>query len=178
MTCEMEHDKCRRTVNYITAGQNLAIFGSKPNFRPIEEAIEQSVQNWYDEYKLVPNLQEVEKLGSSGTNFMKIGHWCQLVQAKANRVGCSIVQFTDEDGWKQILIGCNYSAGNMRGYPIYSFGAPASLCTTGRNPKYPGLCSEKEDYFKHINGNLYYNNKAVVSPAVNLWLKNGKKIVD
>lgn len=103
----MEHDSCRNTARYRTAGQNLAIFGSKPNARPIKEAITKSMQSWYDEFKDVPSLQEVEKLGSSRAR-KPIGHWTQLVQSKAHRIGCSVVQFTDQDDWKQILIGCNY----------------------------------------------------------------------
>lgn len=107
LNCEMEHDECRNTAKYKIAGQNLAIFGSKPNFRPIKEAIQESIQSWYDEYKDVPSLREVEKLGSSRAK-KPIGHWTQLVQSKVNRIGCSAVQFTDRRGWKQILIGCNY----------------------------------------------------------------------
>lgn len=62
-------------------------------------------------------------------------------------------------------------------YPIFNFGPPASHCKTGKHPKYPGLCSEKEDLSKHKNANLYFDNTALELPAVlKLWLKNGKKI--
>lgn len=178
------------------------MFGSKPNHRPIKETIQQSAQSWYDEYKNVPSLEEVKKLGSSGVNFRSIGHWSQLVQSKAHRIGCSVVQFTDPEGWKQTLIGCNYrlffniiywfiksmqlqliniikfnySAGNTIGNPIFTFGPPASLCKTGKNPKYPGLCNPKEDVSQHKNGVWYFNNNAPQSPIVRQWLKNGKKI--
>lgn len=176
LNCKMEHDACRRTAKYKTAGQNLALFGSKPNFRPIEEAIKGAVEGWYNEFIDVPHIKEVEKMGSSGADFSKIGHWVQLVQAKANRIGCSIVQYTDQDGWKQTLIGCNYSAGNLVGTPIYRFGTPASLCKSGKNSKYPGLCSENEDYAQHEHGDWYFDNNAAESPVVKQWLANGKKL--
>lgn len=176
LSCKMEHDECRRTEKYKTAGQNLALAGSKPNFRPIKEAIKGAVKGWYDEFKDVESVKEVEELGSSGSDFSKIGHWNQLVQAYADRIGCSIVQFTDQNGWKQTLIGCNYSAGNLMGSPMFTFGAPASLCKMGKNRKYPGLCSESEDYSKHENGKWYFDNNASKSPVVKAWLKNGKRL--
>lgn len=107
LSCKMEHDKCRNTARYTTAGQNLAIFGSKPDAKPIKEAIQEAVQMWYDEFKFVPSFQVVEKLGSVRAS-KPIGHWTQLVQSKADRIGCSVVQFTDRNGWQQVLIGCNY----------------------------------------------------------------------
>lgn len=107
MSCQMEHDSCRNTASFLHAGQNLAIFGSKPNAKPIKDSITKAIQMWYDEYKDVPSLQEVEKLGSSRAR-KPIGHWTQLVQSKAHRIGCSVVRFTDQKGWKQVLIGCNY----------------------------------------------------------------------
>lgn len=176
LKCEMEHDTCRRTAKYKIAGQNLALFGSKPNFKPIEDAIKGAVEGWYNEYKDVPNIREVERMGSSGADFSKIGHWVQLVQAKAHRIGCSIVKYTDEDNWKQVLIGCNYNAGNLVDQKIFQFGEPASLCKSGKNRKYPGLCSAKEDYSKHENGDWYFDNNAAESPVVKAWLQNGKKL--
>lgn len=112
----MEHDACRNTARYKTAGQNLAIFWSKPNAKPIKEAIQQAIQNWYDEYKDVPSLQEVEKLGSTRPK-KPIGHWTQVVQSKAHRIGCSVVQFTNNKGWQTVLVGCNYRLLSL--LPIY-----------------------------------------------------------
>lgn len=103
----MKHDKCRNTARYLTAGQNLAIFGSKPNAKPIEDAIHDAVQNWYAEFKDCSSLNEVKKLGSTRVT-KPIGHWTQLVQSKAHRIGCSVIQFIDRRGWKQVLVGCNY----------------------------------------------------------------------
>lgn len=172
----MEHDACRNTAKYKTAGQNLAKLGSKPNHRPLKEAIESGITMWYNEYKDVPSLAEVKKIGSSGGDFFKIGHWNQFMQSRAHRIGCSVVQYTDRSGWKQTLVGCNYSAGNLKKHPMYAIGAPASLCKTGKNPKYPGLCSPKEDYLQHQNADSYFNKKAKESPVVKEWLRMGKKL--
>lgn len=172
----MKHDKCRNTARYKTAGQNLALFMSSPNHRPIKDTITEAITMWYNEYKYVPNLKEVNKLGSSGGSFSKIGHWNQLMQSKANRIGCSVVQFT-KTGWKQPLIGCNYSAGNLRQKQMYTIGEPASLCKTGRHSKYPGLCSMNENYLLHKNADWYFNKNAAVSPVVQEWLRMGKKLI-
>lgn len=84
-------------------------------------------------------------------------------------------------------------------YPIFTFGAPASRCKTGKNPKYPGkfdrlkcnkfvilsvfftfvilgLCNPNEDFSQHENGDWYFDNKAQQSPVVKEWLKNGKRM--
>lgn len=108
LSCKMEHDGCRKTEKYLVAGQNLAMVASKPDFTPVEKVIQQSVQMWYAEYKDVLDLKEVDKLGSSHSKWNLIGHWTQFVQSKAHRIGCSVVEFTDRDGWKRTLVGCNY----------------------------------------------------------------------
>lgn len=56
-----------------------------------------------------------------------------------------MVKYTKEGGWKTSLISCDYSSGNIVNFLVYSGGKAASKCTTGINPKYPGLCSEKEN---------------------------------
>lgn len=74
------------------------------------------------------------------------------------------------------MIGCNYNAGNLGGFPIFTFGAPASLCKAGANSKYPGLCDPNEDFSQHENGKIYFKKNASESPVVKQWLKNGKKL--
>lgn len=174
LTCRLEHDSCQKTAKYKLAGQNIALLRSAGKIQ-VEEAIQKSTKLWHDEYKNVPSLNEIHKLGSSSAT-QPIGHWTQLIQSKADRIGCSVVEFVDEEGWESTLIGCNYSAGSVVDYPIFMFGAPGSKCKTGINSKYPGLCSPAEDFSKHRYGKLYFDNKALPSPVLEQWLKNGKKL--
>lgn len=176
LDCEIQHDQCHKTEKYKKPGQNLGAFCSNSRNGPsIGKSIREVVQDWYDEYKHVPNLDEVESLGSSRAR-KPIGHWSQFVQSKSQRIGCSVVKFTNDDKNNCIVIGCNYSAGNLAGYPIFSFGTPASLCKTGANQQYPGLCSPNEDFSQHKNGDVYFENNAPDSPVVKQWLENGKKL--
>lgn len=170
----MAHDQCRRTSKYKIAGQNLAYSCGYPTSKPIAVAVNESIRGWFDEYKDVPSISEVHELGSSHAR-KPIGHFTQFVQSKADRVGCSIVKYNDQD-FKCILIACNYNAGNLMEHPIYNIGAPASQCKTGRNPQYPGLCSDNENYAQHENGEIYFNEAATSSPAVAKWLSNGKRL--
>lgn len=170
----MAHDKCRNTANYKIAGQNLYESCAFPNSPSIADGVNKAMEGWFNEYKDVPNINEVRSLGSSRAR-KPIGHWTQFVQSKADRVGCSVVKYNDQSDWKCILVACNYNAGNLMQKPIYNIGAPASQCQTGNNPKYPGLCSENENFAQHENGELYFQN-AGPSPVVAQWMNNGKKL--
>lgn len=95
--CKRHRDVCRITAKFKNVGQNVAKFGSKQNHSEIKEAIQWAMQIWYNQ------IEEVEKL-----KWSQLGRWAQLVQSNAHRIGCSVVQYTDRQGWKQTLIGCNY----------------------------------------------------------------------
>lgn len=170
LNCHFAHDGCRDTAGYKMAGQNLGL--TCGNYAlSVKERIEDHTQRWYDEHKILTDLEEVKRLGKTQTQ--GIGHWTQLVQSKANRIGCSAIKFTRANC---IMVGCNYNAGNLWGFPIFTFGAPASLCQTGANPKYPGLCNSNEDFSQHDNGKIYFRRNAPESPVVKQWVKNGKKL--
>lgn len=179
MQCKMAHDKCRNTAKYKFAGQNLYYSCSNPNnqyaSKSIAHAVNESMELWYDEYKDVPNISEVRSFDSSGAT-KKIGHFTQLVFSLADRVGCSVVKYNDEKDWNCVLVACNYNVGNVVGDPLYNIGAPASQCKTGRNSKYPGLCSENENVTEHEYGEFYFDQNASSSPVVAQWLKNGKQL--
>lgn len=169
----MEHDKCRRTSKFPTAGQNLSGGASKPDYKDDKEAIKEAIKGWYDEYKNVNDLNDVKKF--EGENLMKMGHWSQLVWSYANRIGCSLIKYEDDEGWKNSLIGCNYSSGNMMGSPIYKIGDAASDCKSGKDEKYEGLCSTDEDYSQHDDGSTFVDKDAKPSPVVEQWVNDGKK---
>lgn len=78
-----------------------------------------------------------------------VGHFTQWVQDKAEAVGCAAITSTMTYNGKEygaFLLTCNYSWGNLLGSPVYVAGETASKCTTGTDKKYPGLCSEDEDF--------------------------------
>lgn len=168
----MEHDACRDTAKYKTVGQNLAMYFRSPLLKlSVIDHMKELMKDWYDEYRLVKNLDEVNSLGSSGSS--GIYHWAQFVQSKADRIGCSAVRMSEPHG---VLFGCNYNVGNVGGFPIFTFGEPASLCKSGRHLQYEGLCHPSEDVSQRKNGNIYFKSDAPESPVVKQWLKNGKKL--
>lgn len=79
----------------------------------------------------------------------EIGHFCTMVIDESHAVGCASTKYiTKVDGqdWKAYLTVCNYARVPVIGSTIYKSGKTASACKTGPNTKYPGLCSEKEEY--------------------------------
>lgn len=75
-----------------------------------------------------------------------VGHFTQVIKDDSFKVGCSIAKYSEPSGGKKSLMACNYGVGNLQDNPIYQEGETASGCTSGMNPKYTGLCSEKEIY--------------------------------
>lgn len=74
----------------------------------------------------------------------RIGHFTVMVADKNNRLGCAVARYTQAGVQKTYLAACVYSYTNLSGLPIYRKGPVASQCVTGRNPKYPALCSVNE----------------------------------
>lgn len=176
--CQLIDDKCRRTFNYKTVGQNIHVICEKPKHISIGASVNEAITTWFSQYENVTDSEAVQKFDSTTTH--SIHHFTQLVQSKADRIGCSIVRYNRrrkglfKKPYKCILIVCNYSAGNLKGFPTYKIGAPTSQCQSGGNPDYPGLCSPREDYTTHENAEFYFTNAA--SPIVPKWVKNNKEI--
>lgn len=78
-------------------------------------------------------------------------------------VGCAGVKYTDAAGKEANLI-CNFGYGNLAGNYVYQSGPPGSKCKTGTNPKYTGLCSEKEDYSDSILKRSGWDLKKIPGP--------------
>lgn len=108
----MNHDQCRRTPKFKAAGQNLYMTMNNPDYGDVKQAIRNAVKAWFDENKKMSDKSEINKF--TGKNLMATGHFTQLVWASANRIGCSIMKYVGNN-WHTILIGCNYSCGNMMG---------------------------------------------------------------
>lgn len=85
-----------------------------------------------------------------------IGHFTVMVAERNTHVGCAASEYTKSNGFQYFLIACNYATTNMMEFPIYkSCGSSAQDCKSGKNSKYPNLCSPNEKY------------------EVNKWIKNG-----
>ncbi|XP_075157841.1 venom allergen-1-like [Haematobia irritans] len=138
--CKMAHDKCRNTDSFQFAGQNLAYktYGGTPNYQNLLKA---TMNMWYDEV-LNSNMNFINSYPSGGAG---IGHFTVMVNENNIRVGCAAATYGKSK--MQFLIACNYARTNVAGMPIYtSCDTPASSCTSGKNSKYPNLCSTSESY--------------------------------
>lgn len=85
-------------------GQNLGLSCRQwPYKLSIKAAIQDAIQGWYDEYKMVPILEEVKRKGSSQRK--GIGHWTQFVQSKVDCIDCSVVQYIEQEHFNCIMTG-------------------------------------------------------------------------
>ena len=80
----------------------------------------------------------------------QIGHFCQLVRDISDAIGCASTKYiTKANGksWNAVKTTCNYAQIiPYIGRKVYLSGPTASMCKTGTNGRYPGLCSENETY--------------------------------
>ncbi|XP_055308103.1 venom allergen 3-like [Sitodiplosis mosellana] len=148
LQCEMKHDQCRRTKHFVYAGQNLASGCQSPTYGDLHAAIEGTMKSWYDEYSNLP-AQWLNSYGNGPQPQGQVGHFTQVVRDKAFAMGCAIVKSISHDGglWNCYYIACNYATTNMIGAPVYEIGEMGKKCRSGMNSNYPGLCSEREDYY-------------------------------
>lgn len=174
MQCQVSNDECRRTARYKVVGQNLHQYCSNPA-TPIDDVIWQGVNNWFDQYVNIKSLDEVHRLGSTRAP-KSILSFTQMVQSKANRIGCSVIQHRDNRNQNCVLIGCNYNVGNLVGYPLYKIGPNGSQCRRGINPRYPGLCSPEENYETHDFADVFFNHTAWPSPVAEQWVRSGRRL--
>lgn len=71
-----------------------------------------------------------------------------MIVDRITHVGCAIMRFTRPD-YPHVYVYnvvCNYSSVYALGAPLYKTGYPAFACKTGRNPRFPALCSEREQF--------------------------------
>lgn len=175
MNCGQNPSECAKTEKYIRTGSQISYICGSPYGPAIRLAISKAIRGWYNQYQNVSSLQEVNS-SSGGDETVAFSAWAQLVQSKADRMGCSVIRLP-KTHWECAVISCVYGAGNLKTYPVFTFGEPASLCKTGENSIYPGLCSPNEDFSQQENGEIYFgDNNAPESPVVKQWLENGKKL--
>uniref|UniRef100_A0A1Q3FTQ4 Putative scp-like extracellular protein n=1 Tax=Culex tarsalis TaxID=7177 RepID=A0A1Q3FTQ4_CULTA len=133
--CTFGHDTCRNTYSFPYAGQNIAI---STNSRVSNgDQIKRWIDSWYAEYRSANPGYLANFPG--GPVLFSIGHFTQMVSDRTDRIGCSLVSYQSNK-----VFVCNYSFSNMLGQPIYVTGRACSMCRTGCNAAYPGLCNTNE----------------------------------
>ncbi|XP_055549624.1 venom allergen 3 homolog [Wyeomyia smithii] len=136
--CVFGHDQCRNTDDFRVAGQNIASKSYYGMTISVNELIKGFVDAWYSEY-VYANPSYIASYPQDYTG-PAIGHFTQVVADRATHIGCSMVTY-HESPWINQLFVCNYAITNIIGQPVYQIGNYCSMCTTGCNPHYPGLCN-------------------------------------
>lgn len=89
--CQLVVDRCRRTFNYKTVGQNTYSICEKKRHVPIRAAVEEALSTWFNEHKNITSMDVVQHFGNPADRPIK--HFTQMVKSKADRIGCSIIRF-------------------------------------------------------------------------------------
>uniref|UniRef100_A0A182TRV5 Venom allergen-1 n=1 Tax=Anopheles melas TaxID=34690 RepID=A0A182TRV5_9DIPT len=142
-TCSFEHDECRNTRRYRTAGQNLAINWFYGMNVTVTQALDKFQRHWFLEYRKGRQkmLDRYTKLSIQAG----IGHFTQMIHADTQYVGCAMVRFQGiQQGFPvtQYYLVCNYSVGNLYERPVYRKGKRCSKCKYGcsNDTSYRCLC--------------------------------------
>ncbi|XP_013097886.1 antigen 5 like allergen Cul n 1 [Stomoxys calcitrans] len=143
--CEMKQEACHNTMAYPMSGQNLAwkTYSNEPDYPALVESV---VQMWYDEVNH-SKMEYIEKYPDHDTGAV-IAHFTAMVADRNFRLGCAASTYSMAgETYMAFLMACNFAFTNKIGEPIYTdCTTPAEKCTTGKNPKYPNLCSISEEY--------------------------------
>uniref|UniRef100_A0A2M4CLM8 Venom allergen-1 n=1 Tax=Anopheles darlingi TaxID=43151 RepID=A0A2M4CLM8_ANODA len=141
-SCTFAHDRCRNTVDFRWAGQNLALMQYSGPARTVESIIDGFIASWWNEYRDTSTAH----IDSYPSNHQgpAIGHFTQMASDRAWKIGCAMQNWFQDGFWNTYYLVCNYSFTNIINQPVYARGTTGSGCTTGRNPLYSGLCSVNE----------------------------------
>ncbi|XP_053692719.1 venom allergen 5-like [Sabethes cyaneus] len=140
--CVFGHDQCRNTADFKAAGQNIASKSYYGMTISVTDLIKGFVDSWYSEYSYA-NPSYIASYPKDYTG-PAIGHFTQIVADRATHLGCSMVTYNESPWIKQLFV-CNYAITNIIGQPVYQSGNYCSMCTTGCNANYPGLCNTAEN---------------------------------
>ncbi|XP_053678574.1 antigen 5 like allergen Cul n 1-like [Anopheles nili] len=139
-SCVYGHDRCRNTVAYPRAGQNIAIirhFGLNVTQEQVYRFI---IDHWYNEYPLAGSFVDAYPTDYVGPDF---AHFTQIINDRAVRMACGMTTWrTWKYGyvWTNDYLVCNYAYSNVLGEQTYTKGPTAGGCPNSRSPNYPGLC--------------------------------------
>ncbi|XP_049308689.1 scoloptoxin SSD976-like [Bactrocera dorsalis] len=144
-TCILDHDSCHTTYRFQYSGQNLCgvVRDRNPNVN-VSGIIEEVMGLWFNEYPLIDSSY-IRKFRVT-KYFEDYGHFAEIAVDRNTHVGCGIIRFTRPDVPYVYIYNmvCNYASIYALDTPVYTVGQPGSRCLTGKNPYYPGLCSENE----------------------------------
>ncbi|XP_036330935.1 antigen 5 like allergen Cul n 1-like [Rhagoletis pomonella] len=150
--CYVEHDDCNNSYRFPSVGQNLSGVDRRHDLEAnVTDIIAMSMGLWFGEYPLIDSSYIRSFRVSS--NFEKYGHFAEMMIDRNTHVGCAMSRYT-HPAYPFLYIyntACNYASKYALETPVYRVGASASECTTGPNPKYPGLCSAKEKFNPNYN---------------------------
>lgn len=68
-----------------------------------------------------------------------------MITDDAFAVGCAATLYPDGPVMA-LLLACDYSRTNLNDGKVYVAGETASECKSGKNARFPALCSENEKY--------------------------------
>lgn len=136
--CDMNHDRCRSTVKFKDAGQNI-YYSSWSAKRPKDKTklIEEAIQAWWDEHKDF-YINEVDKFDGQSRGVL---HFTAMAVDYQTHVGCAISEYDYAGTGDTFLMTCNYSSLTWLGQPIYRQGRPCSKCSKRQcHATYKSLC--------------------------------------
>uniref|UniRef100_A0A1S4GS49 Venom allergen-1 n=1 Tax=Anopheles gambiae TaxID=7165 RepID=A0A1S4GS49_ANOGA len=141
-SCVFQHDRCRNTVDFRWAGQNLAIKQFFGQTITVETLINDFVRMWWDEH-FDTTTGHIDSYPSNHVG-PAIGHFTQIASDRTWAVGCAMQNWLQDGMWITYYFVCNYSFTNIVNQPVYLRGTTAEGCTTGQDSRYQGLCSVNE----------------------------------
>ncbi|XP_053689096.1 antigen 5 like allergen Cul n 1-like [Sabethes cyaneus] len=122
--CEMEHDRCRSTVKFKNAGQNIYYSSWSVKRTNLEKLIKEGIQAWWDEHKDF-YLNEVDKYQGQSYGVL---HFTAMAVDYQTDVGCAISMYDYSGTGDTFLMTCNYSSWTWLQKAVYSRGQPCSGC--------------------------------------------------
>ncbi|XP_017091526.2 antigen 5 like allergen Cul n 1 [Drosophila bipectinata] len=139
-SCQMEHDSCHNTQEFLQSGQNLFMVGYFGSGDPVtvQDILNEGFNEWTDEDVAVTE-EDFNKFPDP-VEGQEIGHFMVLINEKNVAVGCAIVSFYLDD-IEYFLVACNYAVTNILGRRVYSSCPEAGIqCPNGLDAKYTALC--------------------------------------
>ncbi|XP_072939993.1 venom allergen 5-like [Epargyreus clarus] len=114
--------------NRFTTGENLYMYSTTDRSYTLDPS--SALDSWFDEYKDY-TFAPLTARDFDGSRDEQIGHYTQMAWADTTYVGCAVSE-KFENGWKKILVVCNYGpSGNYLGRTPYRPGSPSGSLVCG-----------------------------------------------
>ncbi|EDX08593.1 GD11888 [Drosophila simulans] len=138
--CSLSGDGCRNTRRFKHVGQLTGHVIFSAGKHSDLELLRHKISNWFGQYMRANKDLQAADPASNITSFR------QLIQESSTHMGCGVLRQRSHVLWHQQFIVCNFARGNMPHEQVYHVGVAATGCRSGRNPRYPNLCSLQEEY--------------------------------